>query len=416
MFIRLFLIALTFISCHAYAADLTEKEQRWLSQNPTLVYQADAQLPAVSFDEQGQRSGITPDMIMLMQMGDELPRFETYKFLNDARADVLGGITKIAPYGDYAYSNTYLSLPTVIVANTSLSDLSTNSQILAKHIPRLAVPEDSFYPERMQTLYPEWQVVAVTDHKTAIGMVGHGLIDAALTYDAANMYFAEQLGIDTPKVIQPGKKQMSFVFAVRNDWPELLHLINKSLEALPPEQKQDLIYRWTKQVKVKNFWQQRSADEWYTIFSLTGLGLLVLLVLYLSFVVRNRTARLRALAQHNQDMQSELAALQTTDAVTAIANREKWLDEASKELTRYHRYGNNFAVMLLMLDGFKEVRQEFGQSVADELIRFLVSTLKEQLRDHDVCGRMADNEIAVLLHGVTPDLAESVAQPYYRQS
>ena len=98
-----------------------------------------------------------------------------------------------------------------------------------------------------------------------------------------------------------------------------------------------------------------------------------------------------------QRMERELFRLATTDVLTGILNRRRFLELGEAEQMRVARYGTDSALLMLDLDHFKNVNDRYGHSVGDEVLRSFAREVTGLLRTVDVFGRLGGEEFAVLL-------------------
>lgn len=116
---------------------------------------------------------------------------------------------------------------------------------------------------------------------------------------------------------------------------------------------------------------------WAVLFCLS-LGTSLLLLLF-----RVSELRLRNLARH--------------DALTGLRNRHSLRDHASRELARAQRTLQPLTLLILDLDNFKEVNDEYGHAVGDEVLVEVASRLTFLLRDSDLLFRYGGEEFLILL-------------------
>lgn len=86
-----------------------------------------------------------------------------------------------------------------------------------------------------------------------------------------------------------------------------------------------------------------------------------------------------------------------TDPLTLTANRRHFLEIAKQEFARCRRYGHPLSVWMLDIDHFKTVNDTYGHQTGDLVLKSLVSTSQQALRDWDILGRMGGEEFAVVL-------------------
>ena len=89
--------------------------------------------------------------------------------------------------------------------------------------------------------------------------------------------------------------------------------------------------------------------------------------------------------------------LAMTDYLTGVANRRAFIEFASIELSRAHRYEYPLSVVSLDLDNFKYVNDHFGHSAGDRLLQIVAETLKRNTRLIDLTARLGGDEFMLLL-------------------
>ncbi len=94
------------------------------------------------------------------------------------------------------------------------------------------------------------------------------------------------------------------------------------------------------------------------------------------------------------------------DSLTGLPNRSYLLDRAERAVREASGNGERVALMLLDLNGFKQVNDTAGHQAGDELLQQVAKRLLGAVRDHDVVSRLGGDEFAILL---TRDPDESAA-------
>jgi diguanylate cyclase (GGDEF)-like protein len=95
-------------------------------------------------------------------------------------------------------------------------------------------------------------------------------------------------------------------------------------------------------------------------------------------------------------IEAELERLARHDALTGLANRSLFTEQAGAALARMRRDGEAFSVLMLDLDRFKTVNDSFGHPAGDALLREIAQRLLNTAREVDCVARFGGDEFAVL--------------------
>jgi len=95
--------------------------------------------------------------------------------------------------------------------------------------------------------------------------------------------------------------------------------------------------------------------------------------------------------------ESELRFLADHDSLTGLLNRRRFRAELDQYVSFSARYGGQGAVMVIDIDGLKEVNDKNGHQAGDRLIRRVADVLRERVRATDLVARLSGDEFAVLM-------------------
>lgn len=113
-----------------------------------------------------------------------------------------------------------------------------------------------------------------------------------------------------------------------------------------------------------------------------------------------------SLRESNQRLQ-ELAA---TDPLTGLANRRTLMAELEREFRRSQRNGAPLSLIMVDLDHFKKVNDNYGHQQGDRVLTALSSLLGSHLRQYDLASRFGGEEFALVLPETPADEAGKVAE------
>ena len=119
--------------------------------------------------------------------------------------------------------------------------------------------------------------------------------------------------------------------------------------------------------------------------------------------------RVRGLMGQIQKQAAELRYQTTHDGLTGLWNREALLSLIFQETDRAQRMKTDLCLMLLDLDEFARINQEFGYAAGDRVLAGLANRFRRQLRSYDLIGRCGEDEFLLALPGCSRESALSLA-------
>lgn len=129
--------------------------------------------------------------------------------------------------------------------------------------------------------------------------------------------------------------------------------------------------------------------------------------------VRDITERKRA-EQELEKVNAKLAELSVTDELTGLPNRRQLNQKIAAEITRSKRTGHLFAVLMLDLDNFKHVNDQYGHQKGDEVLQQLAEIIRQKVRGMDLPTRFGGEEFCVLLPETDSDEARNSGEKIRR--
>jgi len=108
-------------------------------------------------------------------------------------------------------------------------------------------------------------------------------------------------------------------------------------------------------------------------------------------------------------VEEELRALTVTDSLTGIHNRRYFQQRLRSELDRARRGSSPLAVIMLDVDYFKRINDQFGHAVGDQVLQSLCRLVAGRLRRTDVFCRLGGEEFIVLCPDSTVEQAFNLA-------
>ena len=103
------------------------------------------------------------------------------------------------------------------------------------------------------------------------------------------------------------------------------------------------------------------------------------------------------IAFENTRLYRELKFLTITDPLTGIYNYRYFTQALDFEIKRVKRYKRNLSFLMIDIDQFKFYNDTLGPPEGDKLLKFIVQTIKQNVREADIVCRYAGDEFAVIL-------------------
>lgn len=113
-------------------------------------------------------------------------------------------------------------------------------------------------------------------------------------------------------------------------------------------------------------------------------------------------ARLQAIIDH-------LCSLSLRDALTGTANRRHFDSILDRELDRVARSGDVALLLMIDIDYFKQVNDEYGHNVGDVVLQQVATALMQCVRPMDTLARYGGEEFAIVLPACQPAYGQNVA-------
>lgn len=117
-----------------------------------------------------------------------------------------------------------------------------------------------------------------------------------------------------------------------------------------------------------------------------------------------------AAAIQNANYFDQVRELAYRDGLTGVFNRRHFEARILEEIERARRYNLVLSVLMVDIDGFKQLNDEFGHLLGDEVLKQVASLFVQQTRKADIVCRYGGDELAVLLPETTGQNAAAVAE------
>lgn len=397
---------------------LTPEEQLWLSKHPVIrIVSREEWKPFDYTGPRGEYEGIAADYLALItqKLGirfEPVPA-ETLKGLDDATEnrvfDMLPCIVttpKLEPHT--LFTEPYYEAKMVIATDESVHYIDNVDHLKNKTV---AVIAGDYAEDIFMRFYPDIPLLSVNSPIEGLKAVSEG---EAFAYVDAIGVITDAIrngGFSNLKISGEIPYDYRLSMGVRNDWPELVSILQKALNSITPQERERIRDR---HIQIE-YTQTLSWQQLAKFF--VPLVLIVILLLYYNRkqhrLNQTLSKAMNDLERTKSDLEAaneQLRSLSITDQLTGLANRRR-LDETLQTLVAgVHRYNRPFSAILIDLDWFKHVNDLYGHQTGDMVLKRCSDLIRSQIRKTDTIGRWGGEEFLILCPETTLTEAKKLAE------
>lgn len=274
------------------------------------------------------------------------------------------------------FTTPYLNLPIVIATTNDKLFVDDIANLKGK---KIAAVEGYSIIEKIKSKYPYLEIVEVKTINEGLDLVlqekVYGYIDNLMV--VSSYIQKDYTGI--LKVSSRLNESLAFSVATRNDEPILNDIFEKLVLSLDEQEIQTIFNRWASTIE--------------EVSSLSKDNIIKIAILFI-IIIAGFLHRQYFLKRYNK----ELLKLSITDKLTGLYNRlktDKKLEEEHRKVIRHSTY--SCSILLIDVDLFKLINDNFGHVVGDKVLQDLAIILKNNLREIDILGRWGGEEFLIIL-------------------
>lgn len=365
---------------------LSVTQQVYLNAHPTLSMCVDPDwLPFEAIDNNNQHVGIAADLISLVaaKTGLHIQLYSTSGWEESLAASRNGDCVVLSLLNQtpereqwLIFTDPLLDDPNVLITREEHPFISDVAGLTDKTI---ALQRGTAMAELFARDFPNLTIIDTDTEAEAMQLVSDGKADLTLRSLVVAAQTIKQQGWYNLKISGqiPGYENRLRMGVLQSEHT-LRDILNQGIAAITEQERQRVMDRHL---------SLQMVSEVVTDYTLAyGLGLLLVAVIGTSLFWARR---LRALNR-------QLALMAQTDSLTRLPNRHGLNATLEKDLQRAQRYHHPLAVIMIDIDHFKHVNDQYGHLVGDKVLIQFGELLKMHLREADAICRWGGEEFLIL--------------------
>ena len=362
---------------------LTQKEKEYLKKKRVITMCVDPDWMPFEKIENGKHIGMAAEYFEIVKKTTNLDikLIETKNWLESLekakkrKCDILSFLMSTPERKKYLdFTTEYLKIPIVMATKTDVPFVDDFSSLKGK---KLGIPKGYAFVEILRVSYPELTIVEVENIDDGLKKVVQGDLYGYIGTLATIGYSFQKKFTGELKISGKFDGTWDFSIGVRNDDPILLGIFQKVVNSIDEESKQKIINNWLSINYVNE-------TDYTLLFKTIGGFVLILLILLFLY-------------SKQMKLKKQLEIQATTDSMTKLYNRRYFESTAEQYFELAKRNKADLSLIMLDIDDFKFVNDNYGHKVGDIVLINLANILQNLSRKSDIICRFGGEEFIILL-------------------
>lgn len=378
---------------HAVNSSVTSNELRYCIDPDWLPYEGlvDGKHIGISSD---YLQRVSLNLGLVIKLVPTQSWTESLDYLQQGKCDFTPFLNITPERAQYLlFSEVYFEAPNVLVSLKSEPFLQGFENIGNR---TLAIPKGYRLVEYVQQHFPEINLVLAANEKDGLEKVVNGEADVFVGSMYTVNAYIQQEGLSELKISGWGGPPDELRFGVVKSLPELIPKINYALQQISEQQRMDIYRKWHNVAIVDKV---DYASVIRIMLVLTGC---IFLLLYRNRVanrhateLETHNAELEALKQNLEIKNQELDFLAQHDPLTQLYNRH-YFNRRFIDSEPHSHINEPACIVIIDVDFFKQINDNFGHSIGDNVLTLLAKVLKAVVREGDVVARWGGEEFIIV--------------------
>lgn len=378
---------------------LNEAEASWLKARGTIKFGiTNNWLPVEFVDNYGEFRGINIDIFELVSQRLNVDvnftpynNFEElYQALLAGDIDAVGSIMATEERQQQVlFTDSYWSMPWVIVHPRELGNQLSLEDFKGKSV---AITKGYYLVSVIRKEFPTISLKLVDKTEEGLIAVQKGMVDGFIDSlsSGTEMLKRESMISLGMSVLDEVDRNGNHI-AVNKNLPILANVLNKAVLTITDAESQQIYEKWF-DISIET-----GLDKNVVVRVAAQVGVLIIIIIII-IMVWNR--RLYLEIKNRKRLEQQMKYMATHDDLTGLANRVLLKDRLNKAISFHQRQQLSIAVLFIDLDGFKNINDNHGHDIGDELLIEVATRLNGCVRDSDTVVRFGGDEFVLLLTGL----------------
>ncbi len=134
------------------------------------------------------------------------------------------------------------------------------------------------------------------------------------------------------------------------------------------------------------------------------------LIQQMEMQIASRTSELERLVIETKRLKDYYVSMSMHDQLTGLHNRRYFYDQVEMAIAQHKRYQNPFCLLVMDIDYFKAVNDQYGHAFGDKVLMGVADTLKRQVRNTDILVRFGGEEFVIIFTNTHCDSGQTFAE------
>ncbi|MBB1489527.1 transporter substrate-binding domain-containing diguanylate cyclase [Oceanospirillum sediminis] len=373
--------------------DLTTQERNYLAEKRVLTMCVDPDWMPMEAIEQGKHTGIAADFIERFREILSIPIelvptrswAETLQAGFRGQCDFFSMIMSTPErQQQLEFTRPYLNTPLVFATSVDKPYVGDASRMKGKTI---GIVKEYAFRDTFEQAFPALRFVEVDNIQDGLNRVRDGEIFAYADSLISVGYWIQNHYNGVLKVSGEFNADWSLGIAVQKENQILKNIFDKAIGQITPGEKQEIINKW---ISIR----YQKGTNWHVTFLSVAAVVLFFSVLLLWY--RRVNNKLRHEIELRIAAEESALRLARTDQLTGLLNRNASEGLLDQEMARFRRYSNPVCILIMDVDHFKLINDQYGHRTGDEVLKSFSGHMGSIIRQTDHLIRWGGEEFLVL--------------------